>query len=203
MATIDLRKARKDLYAPPVGAVRLIEVPPMHFLAIDGAGDPNTSPAYVTVVTALYSVSHAIKALRKRGVAVDDYIVMPLEGLWWMADDAPYSPTEREHWAWTMQIRQPDDVTVEQFAEAREQVSRKKGLPNLPALRLEERHEGSAAQTMHLGPYADEAPTITLLHDFIAAQGRTAHGKHHEIYLGDPRRTAPERLKTILRQPIA
>ncbi len=201
MTTIDMRKEQKELYAPPAGAVQLIDVPPMRFLAIDGTGDPNTSPVYSDAVAALYAVVYTLKILRKRA-GLGDYTVMPLEGLWWMRDGASYSPTAREGWAWTLLIRQPDDLTAEQFDVAREQVTRKKGLPNLAALRIEERHEGAVAQTLHLGPYADEAPTIALLHDFIAAQGRTPRDKHHEIYLSDPRRTAPDRLKTILRQPI-
>ena len=202
MAAIDLRKERKDLYNPPVGTVELVDVPPMKYLAIDGTGDPNTAPAYTEAVAALYAVAYALKMRRKRENPANDYVVMPLEGFWWMADGTFYSPEARENWAWTMLIRQPDDVTAEQFAEAREQVAAKKAIPRLVALRFEELAEGKAAQTMHIGPYAAEAPTIALLHDFIAAQGHTAQGKHHEIYLGDPRRAAPERLKTILRQPI-
>lgn len=202
MAAIDLRKERKDLYNPPVGTVQLVTVPPMKFLALDGTGDPNTVPAYTEAVAALYAVAYALKMRRKRENPANDYVVMPLEGLWWMAEGAAYSPDEREGWAWTMLIRQPDDVTAAQFSETCEEVARKKGLRRLSDVRLEEQAEGNAAQTMHIGPYATEAPTITLLHNFIAAQGHTARGKHHEIYLGDPRRTAPERLKTILRQPI-
>ncbi len=202
MAAIDLRKERKDLYGPPVGTVQLVEVPPMQFLAIDGTGDPNTSPAYAEAVAALYAVAYALKMRRKRESPANDYVVMPLEGQWWMADNAAYAPEAREGWAWTMLIRQPDDVTAEQFADAREQVATKKAMPRLATLRLQGLVEGSVAQTMHVGPYATEAPTVALLHDFIAAQGHTAHGKHHEIYLGDPRRTAPEQLKTILRQPV-
>ncbi|HEY8601801.1 MAG TPA: GyrI-like domain-containing protein [Thermomicrobiales bacterium] len=202
MAAIDLRKERKDLYTPPVGAVQLVEVPPMNFLAIDGTGDPNTSQAYAEAVAALYAVAYAVKMRRKREDAANDYVVMPLEGLWWMADGAFYSPDARENWAWTMLIRQPDDVTAEQFAEARDEVAQKKGVPNLSTLRFENQHERRAVQTMHVGPYATEAPTIALLHDSIAAHGYRARGKHHEIYLSDPRRTAPEQLKTILRQPI-
>ena len=201
MTAIDMRRAQQALYTAPSGAGQLVDVPPMRFLAIDGTGDPNTNPAYTDAVAALYAVSYTLKMLRKRAGS-GDYTVMPLEGLWWMRDDVPYSPTARTGWAWTMLIRQPDDLTTEQFDAARAQVAQKKGLANLVEVRSEERHEGAAAQTLHLGPYADEAPTIALLHDFIAAQGRTPRGKHHEIYLSDPRRAAPERLRTILRQPI-
>ncbi len=201
MAAIDLRKANKALYTPKVGVVQLVEVPPMRFLALDGVGDPNTSAAYSETVAALYATAYAIKGLRKE-LGAADYAVMPLEGLWSMADDAPYSPDDRDHWVWTMLLRQPDDLTTEEFAAARERALQKKGLARLTELRLEERAEGLSAQTLHLGPYADEAPTITLLHDFIKEQGYTPRGKHHEIYLGDPRRTAPARLKTILRQPV-
>ena len=201
MAAIDLRKANKALYAPKAGAVQFVEVPPMQFLAIDGTGDPNNSAVYDETVAALYTASYAVKGLRKE-LGADDYTVMPLEGFWAMADDAPYSPDDRQHWVWTLLIRQPDELTVEHFAEARERALRKKGLARLAELRLMAYTEGLSAQTLHLGPFADEAPTIALLHDFIAAQGRTPRERHHEIYLSDPRRTDPARLKTILRQPV-
>lgn len=201
MVAIDLRKSDKALYAPKSGVVQRVEVPPMCFLAIDGTGDPDTSAAYSDAVAALYTASYAVKMLRKK-LGAADHSVMPLEGLWSMADDAPYSPDDRDHWAWTMLIRQPDTLTAEQFATAREQALQKKGPAKLAELRLEEYAEGLAVQTMHLGPYADEAPTLALLHGFIEQQGYHWRGKHHEIYLGDPRRTAPARLKTILRQPI-
>ena len=201
MATIDLRKVQRALYAPKDSVVALIEVPPMRFLAIDGTGDPNTSAAYAEAVSALYTAAYAVKGLRKRAGA-EDYAVMPLEGFWSMADDVPYAPDDRDRWVWTLLIRQPDDLTTEEFAAAREGALRKKGLAKLAELRLEEYVEGLAAQTLRLGPYADEAPTLALLHRFIEEQGHTPRDKHHEIYLGDPRRTAPARLKTILRQPV-
>ena len=202
MQTIDLRKANKELYAPKAGVVAFVEVPPMQFAAIDGTGDPNTSAAYGEAVSALYAVSYAVKGYRKT-TGAGDYVVMPLEGFWSMADDAPYAPDERERWVWTLLIRQPDDLTGEQFTQVRDEARRKRGLAKLADVRLEAFAEGLAAQTLHLGPFADEAPTIARLHEFIAAQGRTPRGKHHEIYLSDPRRTAPARLRTILRQPVA
>lgn len=201
MAAIDLRKVDKALYSPKAGKVELIEVPPLRYIAIDGSGDPNTVARYVNAVSALYATAYTIKQLRKEGGATD-HTVMPLEGLWWMADGAPYSPTDRTHWRWTMLIRQPNDLTAEQFAEAHARATQKKGLEALADVRVEALAEGLSAQTLHIGPYADEAPTIALLHQSIEEQGRAPRDKHHEIYLGDPRRSDPARLKTILRQPI-
>ena len=208
MPTIDLKAQRKDLYAPSARDPALVDVPTMRCLMIDGSGDPNTAPAYREAVEALYALSYALKFAYKRAPAALDYLVMPLEGLWALPDGRPpdgqpLTPARKATFAWTMLIRQPDDTTATLVEELRHEVARKKSLPALPALRLETFHEGRAAQIMHHGPYDDEAPTIARLHAFIEEQGYTPRGKHHEIYLGDPRRTAPEKLRTVLRQPVA
>ena len=208
MPNIDLKAQRKDLYGPSARQPAIVEVPPMRYLMIDGEGDPNLAPAYRDAVEALYALSYAIKFSYKRGPAALDYVVMPLEGLWMLPDGhepdgQPLTPERKATFAWTMMIRQPDDATAPLVEESRQEVARKKALPALPALRLETLLEGRAAQIMHLGSYDDEAPTIARLHAFIETQGYTLRGKHHEIYLGDPRRTAPEKLRTVLRQPIA
>lgn len=200
---IDLKVRQKELYAPSALEVSVVEVPAMRFLAIDGAGDPNTAPAYGEAVAALYAASYALKALRKRQPGAEDYVVLPLEGLWWMAGGAPYSPDRKEDFRWTLLIRQPDDAADDALDEAREAAARKKALPALPGLYARTLHEGRAAQILHIGPYADEGPTIAALHDAIARQGLAPRGKHHEIYLSDPARVPPARLKTILRQPVA
>jgi hypothetical protein len=132
-----------------------------------------------------------------------NYVVMPLQGLWWAEDMEVFVMDAREDWLWTLMILQPEEVTPELFDDACQEVLKKKGLEAVGDLRLESFHEGPSAQVMHVGPYADEAPTIAGLHQFIDESGHSPRGKHHEIYLGDPRRTAPERLKTILRQPVA
>lgn len=208
MAKLDLKAQRKDLYAPSARAAAIVEVPPMQFLMIDGTGDPNSAPAYREAVEALYALSYALKFSYKRGPAARDYVVMPLEGLWALPDGRepdgrPLTPERKATFAWTMMIRQPDDATAALVEESRQLVARKKALPALPMLRLETFCEGRAAQIMHHGSYDDEAPTIAGLHAFIAERGYTLRGTHHEIYLGDPRRTAPEKLRTVLRQPVA
>jgi hypothetical protein len=202
MTTIDMKRALKELYRPSASAPSLVEVPELLFLMADGMGDPNTAPAYAEAVEALYGVAYALKFMLKRGPAAADYTVMPLQGLWWADDMASFTSGDRAAWRWTMMIAQPELVTRELFAQAAAETARKKRLPALPRLRLERFAEGRAAQIMHIGPYAAEAPTIERLHQFIAAQGLALRGKHHEIYLSDPRRSAPERMQTIIRQPV-
>lgn len=202
MTKLDLKKDLKYLYSPSAKAVEIVDVPPMRFLMIDGAGDPNTVPEYKEAVGALYSVAYTLKfAIKKREHV--DYPVMSLEGLWWVDDYTQFSYTERSNWRWTMMIMQPEIVTEAAFQQAVEDMRKKKNPPLLDRLRFEEYHEGLAAQIMHIGPYADEMPTVERLHEAILAKGYQLRGKHHEIYLSDPNRSAPEKLKTILRQPIA
>ncbi|MEN6409252.1 MAG: GyrI-like domain-containing protein [Anaerolineaceae bacterium] len=149
---------------------------------------------------ALYGLSYTLKFQIKKDLELD-YTVMGLEGLWWVPDMNDFTVDNKDAWLWTMMIRQPDQVTPEQFERARVDVIKKKGEGSYNQVRLERFEEGLCAQVMHIGPYAAEAPTIQALHAFIAAAGRTRRGKHHEIYLGDPRRTDPAKLRTILRQP--
>lgn len=203
-AKIDMKKLRADLYHPSAKAPVVVEVPAMLFLMIDGAGNPNMSPAYQQAVEALYAVAYAAKFLLKQERGLD-YAVMPLEGLWWAPDMRAFSPEHKEHWLWTMMIAQPQEVTEAVFERVREQARQKKSLPALGRLRLESFHEGLAAQIMYRGEYAAEGPTIARLHTFIREQGYVFEGaqqKHHEIYLSDPRRTAPEKLLTVIRQPM-
>jgi hypothetical protein len=181
----------------------LVVVPALSFLCLDGHGDPNTAPAYAEAVQALYGVSYAAKfAVQKAGG--ERFKVSPLEGLWWADDMGTFLTGDKSAWDWTMMIRQPDSVTADLVDELAAEVAVKKDLPAARALRLETLEEGPAAQVLHVGPYAAEGPTIARLHDFIREQGFAvdgAAGRHHEIYLGDPRRAAPERLRTIIRQP--
>lgn len=202
MKKIDLKKQLKHLYSPSEREVTVVDVPSMYFLMIDGEGDPNTSQAYRDAVEALFSVSYAIKFLVKKGILAVDYGVMPLEGLWWVNDLTQFSFEDKQSWKWTAMIMQPEFVSGELFEEARQQVERKKGIVAVQKLRLESFSEGKAAQIMHRGPYKAEAPTIKKLHVFIQDQGGRLIGKHHEIYLSDPNRTAQEKLKTIIRQPF-
>ena len=201
---LDLKKTQKDLYAPSTKTIALVDVPPMQFLLVDGQGNPNTAQAYQDALEALFAVSYAIKFISKRGPAALDYTVMPLEGLWWVPDMAAFSLDDRDSWLWTAMIRQPDHVTPAMVDEAIADTRRKKNPAALDLLRFETYAEGLAAQVMHLGPYADEGPTMARLHGWILDNGYDYHGagKHHEIYLSDVRRTAPEKLKTVLRQPV-
>jgi hypothetical protein len=199
---LDLKRKYRHLYNPTPRAVTTVDVPEFNFLMIDGAGDPNTAQEYQDAVNALYSAAYTIKFMVKKGQLAIDYPVMALEGLWWADDMAEFSMARKELWKWTMMIMQPEFITREMVTEAVEQAAARKELPALPKLRFECHAEGLCAQIMHLGPYEAEAPTIAKLHGFIELNGYKRHGKHHEIYRSDPRKAAPARMKTILRQPI-
>jgi len=200
MEKLDLRKELKHLYNPSAKAFQLIDVPSMQFVMIDGQGDPNTAESFRLAMEALYTVSYTLKFELKKNQGVD-YPVMPLEGLWWADDMELFSQEKKGEWKWTLMIMQPDVVSKKLFKSAVEQVAAKKGLPALAGLRLERLREGKSAQILYLGPYAGEGPTIVRMHAFIRESGYMPEGKHHEIYLGDPRRSAPEKLKTVIRQP--
>jgi hypothetical protein len=203
MEKLDLKKDQKHLYTPSAKAVTLVEVPAMNFLLADGAGDPNTAPAFHEAVEALYSLAYTLKFMVKKGEGID-YGVLPLEGLWWAEDMQAFAPEtmDKNRWLWTLMIRQPEVVTPALFDRAREQVQQKKALTYLDRVRWENYAEGPAAQILHVGPFSEEAATIQRIHAFMKEQGYDFNGKHHEIYLSDPRRTAPDKLKTILRQPV-
>jgi hypothetical protein len=205
MPKIDLKKQLKHLYNPSAKQVVTVDVPPMNFLMIDGAGAPE-SQAFQDAIEALYAVSFALKfglKLGRFGKKTYDYPVMPLEGLWW-ADraDAFITQALRDTWQWTLMIMQPEFITPAMVEATREEVARKKNPAALPGMRFETFHEGLAVQIMHIGPFATEGSTIQRLHHAIAQSGHQPRGKHHEIYLSDFRRAAPEKLKTVLRQPM-
>jgi hypothetical protein len=199
---IDLKKDLKHLYQPSAREVVQVDVPAFRFLMIDGAGDPNTSPDYARAVEALFSVSYTAKFMARKGPAGIDYAVMPLEGLWWSDDMASFVANDRTKWQWTMMIHQPPFVDESLLRDALAEVKRKKGLDAVDALRIERFTEGPCAQTLHVGPFTEEGPTIQRVHDFIETRAGLA-GKHHEIYLSDIRRADPARWKTIVRQPMA
>ena len=202
MRKIDLKKESKELYRPGSKEVIRDDVPPLNYLMIDGRGDPNTAQEYKDAVETLYPVAYALKFMMKKGALELDYVVMPLEGLWWVEDMSQFSVQDKGDWLWTMMILQPEVVNQEMVDKALAQTAKKKNPPALDKVRLERLHEGAAAQIMHIGPYADEAPTIAKIHQFISENGGQLRGKHHEIYLSDPRRAAPEKMKTIIRQPF-
>jgi len=199
---IDHRKELKALYRASASPA-IVDVPAMNFLMVDGTGDPNTSPDYAAAIAALYGVSFTLKFSIKRDPRRIDYSVMPLEGLWWADDHHSFLAGEKSKWHWTMMIMQPDFISRTDVDGAIAAASRKRSNPALAQLRFQSFVEGRAAQLLYVGPYADEGPTIQQLHSFIAGQGGTLTGKHHEIYLSDPRRASPDKLKTIIRQPFA
>jgi hypothetical protein len=202
MQKIDLRKEWKHLYKPSPKKVEIVDVPQMNFLMIDGRGDPNTSQEFQEAVEALFGVSYTAKFMVKKGEIAVDYSVMPLEGLWWMDDMAEFSIERKHEWKWTAMIMQPEYVSADLLQTAMAQVEKKKNPAALSKLRFESYHEGEAAQILHIGPFAEEGPTIAKIHQFIEDNGYALSGKHHEIYLSDFRRAAPEKLKTIIRQPL-
>lgn len=204
MDKVDFKKTLQHLYNPSSREFSVVEVPEMQFLMVDGHGDPNTEPAYQEAVEALYGVAYRLKFMSKQQLE-KDYTVPPLEGLWWAADMETFTiRRDKSTWDWTMMIMQPEWITPEMFAQAVAEVQKSKALPALSKMRLERYAEGLSLQIMHIGSYDDEAPTLERLHrEFIPQNGYVEAGKHHEIYLGDPRKTAPEKLKTVLRQPVA
>lgn len=201
MQTYDIKKARKDLYAPKPGDFEIVDVPDMGFLMIDGHGDPNTSAAYREAVEALYATSYAVRAVAKTRLE-RMHTVAPLEGLWSAADPAAFRTRDKSAWDWTMMISQPDWITPELVDEALAGAQKKK-LPALSFVRFERYTEGRSVQILHVGSYDDEGATLERLHDeFLPANGLAPTGRHHEVYLSDARKTEPAKLKTILRQPV-
>jgi len=200
MEKLDFKKKLKALYFPSASDFVLVDVPKMQFLMIDGTGSPG-GDAYSTAVQWLYSVIYPIKFIARKTTG-KDFVVPPLEGLWWADDMADFVSGNKGRWKWQMMIVTPDWVSGEMFDEAVAKAAKKLG--DAPkSLRLADFDEGRCVQIMHIGPYADEGPTIARLHkEFLPANGLTVDGHHHEIYLGDPRRTAPEKLNTVLRQPV-
>lgn len=200
---LDLKKDLKHLYNPSAKQPAIVDVPAMNFLMVDGAGDPNTAQEYRDAMQTLYGVSYALKFMLKKGESGIDYAVLPLEGLWWVENMADFTVTDKGAWLWTMMIAQPEWITLDMVQAAMDQTARKPDPPAaLAKIRFEAYREGLSAQIMHIGPYAAEAPTIAGLHQFIHEQGYERRGKHHEIYLGDPNKTKPENLKTVIRQPV-
>jgi len=201
MKTIDLKKTLKPYYTASAAKPSIIDVPPMNGFTVDGTGDPN-GQAFQEAVGSLYSVAYTLKFAFKKDKAID-YPVMALEGLWWADDVTDFLNGKRDNWKWTIFITLPDVVTKKDVGEAVAAVKEKAKFPKFPEVRFEKFAEGRAAQVMHVGPYAAEGPTIERLHRFVEEQGYKLRGKHHEIYLGDPRRSAPEKLRTIIRHPVA
>ncbi|MET0956659.1 MAG: GyrI-like domain-containing protein [Cryobacterium sp.] len=201
-APYDVKRELRALYAPTNRDWESLVVPPQRFLAVDGHGDPNAAPAYVEAVEALYAVAYTVKFAGKR--AGRDLVVGPLEGLWYADDAAVFAARDKDAWSWTMLISLPGWVGDEQVHDAIAVARlKKKSLPGLDRVRVETLDEGLCMQLLHVGSYDEESPALARLHgEVLPAEGLRERGRHHEVYLGDPRRTAPEKLKTVLRQPV-
>jgi hypothetical protein len=202
MEKLDLKEQWKHLYQPPAGEITTVTVPPLTYLMVDGEGDPNKSQSFEQAVEALYSLSYTLKFSLKKSPRAIDYSVMPLEGLWWADDPRVFFQTDKSTWKWTAMILQPEFITRTNINAAFDEVRSKKNPAALDRVRLERLEEGESVQTLYLGPFSEEGPTIQRMHDAIHDAGKELYGKHHEIYLSDPRRTAPAKLRTILRQPM-
>ena len=205
---IDYKKTQKDFYFPKT-APSVIEVPEMVFIMVDGEGDPNTSESYQTALEILYGLSYSIKMSKKSGAAPEgyfEYVVPPLEGLWWFKDGGEMNVSKKDEYCWTSMIRQPEFVTEEVFEAAKTALAKKKPGLDSGRARLELFTEGLCAQVMHIGPYDEEPATIAGLYKFVGDSGYLVDlsetRRHHEIYLGDPRKIAPEKRKTVIRYPI-
>ncbi len=212
MKILELKKQYKSLYQPSAKKIELVQVPNLQFAMIDGAiekgSEPGKSPLFAEATQALYSLAYTLKFMfKKRKTNAVDYPVMALEGLWWV-EDGFFDITVKDNWFYTLMILQPDIVTKDAFEEAREQVRKKKGESEaLNKVRLAHFEEGLCAQTMHIGPYATEPATLERMRAFMAENGLKdavgpIGGKHHEIYMSDPRRVAPDKMKTVLRHPV-
>lgn len=200
---VNFKKELKELYNPKAGAFTLVKVPKLQYLMVDGQGDPNKVTEYQEAVEALFSVSYTLKFHSKNQLG-KDYVVPPLEGLWWSDDFNDFRLTRKNKWSWTMMIMVPDWLGKKEFKEAASTVRSKKPDIQVDRLRLEILNEGLSVQIMHIGSYDDESPTLLKLHDeWLPENGLKERLKHHEIYIGDPRKTRAAKLKTVLRQPVS
>jgi hypothetical protein len=203
MEKLDLKKQYNSLYNASSKKMDIVIVPRLNYLMIDGTGNPNNSQTFQEAIKALYSLSYTLKFMIKKGAQQIDYSVMPLEGLWWTDDMNNFSMDDKAAWKWTLMIMQPDFINQDLVDQATKQVRERKTVPALDKVRFEAMEEGQCAHILYIGPYNEEPPTIVKLHEFIRNSGYKLTGKHREIYLNDMRRTAPEKLKTIIRQPIS
>lgn len=202
MEKVDFKKDFDYLFKPSSKEFSIVKVPPLKYLMVDGEGDPNTSPEYVKAIEALYSVSYTLKFMSKNELG-RDYVVPPLESLWWADDMSAFVKGKKSVWKWTAMIMVPDWITKPMVKAAMKAVSQKKENPKLAELRQETLKEGKSVQILHIGPYDKEGPMLVKLHtEFMPAKGLIFNGKHHEIYMSDPRKVAPAKLRTVVRQPV-
>lgn len=202
MGKVDYKKQLKHLYRPSTKTVAAVDVPAMNFLMVDGEGSPDGDQAFGHALEALFPLAYTLKFMVKRSDSGIDYGVMPLEGLFWADDMSAFIEGRKDEWKWTVMIMQPEFISADLVAEATEQLARKKNPAALPLVRFEAFAEGRCAQLMHIGPFSEEGPNIERVHAFIADSGSERRGRHHEIYLSDIRRAAPEKWRTVIRQPM-
>jgi hypothetical protein len=202
MPKIDLKKEWKNLYTASARTPSLVRVPRLKYLMVDGAGDPGTAPAFMQAMEALYGVSYTLKFTMKLGPRKLDWTVMPPEGIWWAEGGQSVGTAEKQAWRWTLMVAQPSFITAAMVRQAKKTLKEKRNPARLEEVRLEALNEGACVQIMHIGPYAEEQRSVEKLFAFAAENGHTVAGKHHEIYFSDPRRTKPEKLKTIVRYPV-
>ncbi len=202
MEKINYKKKLQHLYKPSAKEVEIVEVPQMNFLMIDGDGGPN-HPTFQNAIEVLFPLSYTLKFMIKKSDIGIDYSVLPLEGLWWADDMSSFIKDKKDDWKWTLMIMQPELVKKEMVVKAIEEVRKKKNPVALPLVRFESFSEREVAQIMHIGPFSEEGPTVEKVHTFIENSSKQLSGKHHEIYLSDIRRAAPEKWKTIIRQPMS
>lgn len=202
MEKVDFKKELDYLYKPSSKEFSIVTVPPLKYLMVDGEGDPNTSPEYVAAIEALYSVSYTLKFMSKKEFE-QDYIVPPLESLWWADDMSAFAKGHKESWKWTAMIMVPDWITKPMVKQAVKTVKEKKEDSKLDILRHETLKEGKSVQILHIGPYDKEGPMLKRMHnEFMPANDLIFNGKHHEIYMSDARKVAPDKLRTVVRQPV-
>ena len=201
----DVKKQFPDFYKASANNVEIVDVPEMQFFMIDGHGDPNSAQSFQDAIATLYACSYTLKMSFKKMPKGKDYVVPPLEGLWYLENMAEWSMDAKDKWNWTIMIRIPDFVPKSEITKSIETVKQKKRekAPAIDKLRVEEYHEKFSVQLLHIGPYNAEPPNIQKMHSFAKSKNYILNGKHHEIYLSDFRKIAPEKLKTILRQPIS
>lgn len=201
MPAYDVKREFRQLYAPGNRDWELVEVPEQQFLAINGTGNPNTAVVYADAVAALYAVAYTLKFASKKNDR--DFVVSPLEGLWWADDPGAFTIGAKDSWHWTMLLALPSWIDGFAIDAARRAALLKKKSPAIDTVEHRTLQEGRCAQTLHLGPYDEEAAALAALHGpYFARHQLEFAGPHHEIYLSDPRRVAPAKLKTVLRQPV-
>lgn len=201
-AKIDLKKELKHLYNPSAKKISVVDVPRMNFLMLNGKGHPEGVQDFQDAIQAIYSVAYTMKFMLKEKASTPDFAVMPLESLWWASGGVPYDKAETSAWRWTVMVAQPEFIEEEHLAAVKRNLKQKEGPAVTAKVRLRSFDEGLSVQIMHIGPYNQIGGAAKRLEEYAREHKYRLRGRHHEIYLSDPRRVAPERIKTIVRRPV-